>query len=422
MRVLTTEGAARVERIAQNYGVSADAARTMLEALLNGGGTMAQFSHPEFGGSGQWMQGGMTMVSDLFNNALKALVQGICHDLSALVLDGGPEVWRTESPAAGGGWSGPGWSGSGGWWPVELGSPNSSGGQNELRYAYFAGPRRLVIDRGGRAEVYDTGDHAISGVSQQQGNGWTLSFTSQFGVVPLDSLRRVGDHPPPMPQPVREPPVREPPVQAATVQEPPLQEPAAQPPAGPALTADALAGTTWILDRNGGMAGTLTLATDGTIGGDPQARYWSREGTALVFYDDDGRSVVRFDTVSEVAITGHGASGTWTLRPVARPTTEVTPPTVAPSALPVDLTAGGWVLEDGAGRAMATLRLRADGGVDGGGVTEAGWRIRDDALALLHGNGRPTMRFETFQWRAGRWAVFGALASDANAMRVLRQV
>jgi uncharacterized repeat protein (TIGR03803 family) len=27
----------------------------------------AQFSHPEFGGSGQWMRGGMIMVSDMFN-------------------------------------------------------------------------------------------------------------------------------------------------------------------------------------------------------------------------------------------------------------------------------------------------------------------------------------------------------------------
>jgi hypothetical protein len=33
---------------------------------------MAQLSHPEFGGSGQWMAGGATMFSDMFNNALKA--------------------------------------------------------------------------------------------------------------------------------------------------------------------------------------------------------------------------------------------------------------------------------------------------------------------------------------------------------------
>ena len=35
---------------------------SMLQAVMDGNGTMAQFDHPEFGGAGQWMQGGMTMV------------------------------------------------------------------------------------------------------------------------------------------------------------------------------------------------------------------------------------------------------------------------------------------------------------------------------------------------------------------------
>src|SRR6202041_633635 len=46
---------------------------------------MAQFSHPEFGGSGQWMAGGATMISDMFNNALKARVDALCNELSALI-------------------------------------------------------------------------------------------------------------------------------------------------------------------------------------------------------------------------------------------------------------------------------------------------------------------------------------------------
>ena len=32
----------------------------MLESLINGNGSMAQFNHPEFGGSGQSIKGGMT--------------------------------------------------------------------------------------------------------------------------------------------------------------------------------------------------------------------------------------------------------------------------------------------------------------------------------------------------------------------------
>ena len=52
-----------------------------------------------------------------------------------------------------------------------LGEPNSAGGQNDLQYAYFAEKHRLAVSRGGKVEVYDTGDHDITGVSQQQPGG-----------------------------------------------------------------------------------------------------------------------------------------------------------------------------------------------------------------------------------------------------------
>ena len=54
----------------------------MLIAVHNGNGSMAQFNHPDFGGCGQWMQGGMTMVSDLFNNQLKYRVDSVCNDIA----------------------------------------------------------------------------------------------------------------------------------------------------------------------------------------------------------------------------------------------------------------------------------------------------------------------------------------------------
>ena len=74
------------------------------------------------------------------------------------------------------------------WWPAELGSPASTGAQNDLRYAYFPGPRRLAIQQGGRVRVYDTGEHRISGFSQQQGGDQSLTFTSQFGLVRVADL------------------------------------------------------------------------------------------------------------------------------------------------------------------------------------------------------------------------------------------
>ena len=198
---LTPQGSQIVEDLARRYFVSADAVTTLLQAVSNGGGTMAQFSHPEFGGSGQWMQGGMTMVGDMFNNNLKATVDNLCYELSGL-LASQPLFEPPPQNAGGHGQAGFYADNAGGaWWPPELGSPSSSGAQNNLRYAVFPGARRLAIDLGGQVTVYDTLDHQIGGVGQQQGYGASFTFTSQYGVVAVDSLPVVGGGQPPAFQP-----------------------------------------------------------------------------------------------------------------------------------------------------------------------------------------------------------------------------
>jgi hypothetical protein len=78
------------------------------------------------------------------------------------------------------------------WWPEDLGEPATSGAQNDVRYAFFPSSRRLAIQTGGKVEIYDSGDHKISGVSQQQGGGGSsLAFTSQSGDVRPSDLRKV---------------------------------------------------------------------------------------------------------------------------------------------------------------------------------------------------------------------------------------
>jgi hypothetical protein len=67
----------------------------------------------------------------------------------------------------------------------------ASGSQNEMRYAYFPAARRLAIQRDNRITIYDTGEHQIGGVSQQQSSGYSLTFVSQLGLVWLDQLRVV---------------------------------------------------------------------------------------------------------------------------------------------------------------------------------------------------------------------------------------
>lgn len=78
------------------------------------------------------------------------------------------------------------------WWPNHLGEPNSAGGQNDLRYAYFADARRLAVQRGGNTTLYDTANHRIGGVSQQQPSSQNgATFTSQDGNVRLEDLEVV---------------------------------------------------------------------------------------------------------------------------------------------------------------------------------------------------------------------------------------
>ncbi len=158
---------------------------------------MAQFSHSEFGGSGQWVRGGMVMIGDMFNNELKARVDGLAKELSNAIAtapglmpagsfqaqsqgDGAAafvhsSAFLVSDPQAQ-------------WYPPEWGVPNSSGSQNRSRYAYFAHMRRLAVDTSGDVSLYDTLDHRITGFGQQHGGSSGLTFTSQHGTVHLSAL------------------------------------------------------------------------------------------------------------------------------------------------------------------------------------------------------------------------------------------
>jgi hypothetical protein len=171
---------------------------------------------------GQWSQGGMIMVGDMFNQGLKHRVDTLCNELAGLLRDqqlpranAGP--FQSQSQSGGGGVSLflPGSrSSSSQWWPEELGIAASTGAQNDLRYACFPGSHRLAIQQGGRISVYDTGEHRIMGFSQQQSGDQSLTFTSQFGLVRVADLPLVAtmrDQPARNPSPSVSAPPREPP-------------------------------------------------------------------------------------------------------------------------------------------------------------------------------------------------------------------
>lgn len=176
MQQLTQVGQNIVNDISLRYNLSYDSTVNMLVAVNNGGGSMAQFSCPEYG-SGQWMRGGMTMVGDMFNHGLKNTVNNLCNELSSALAN---NQMFPPAPA--------GRSGGSNWWPGDLGSPSSSGSQNNIRYAFFPQVQRLVVERDGQVNVFNTLDHNISGVSQQQGGNTSLTFSSQYGAVSTLSL------------------------------------------------------------------------------------------------------------------------------------------------------------------------------------------------------------------------------------------
>lgn len=196
MQRLTSQGQQLIADLAQRYGTSTDAVLNLLDAVMAGNGTMAQFNHPDLGGSGQWMQGGMTMVGDMFNSALKFKVDGLCSELSQLLSSAtlfAPVSNQAQNQGAAH------YADSqvslfvssgqfGQWWPADLGIPSTTGSQNSVRYAYFPAARRLAVDVNGQVTLYDTLDHQIGGVSQQQGGDASVTFTSQFGLVSLSSL------------------------------------------------------------------------------------------------------------------------------------------------------------------------------------------------------------------------------------------
>jgi hypothetical protein len=216
MQQLTPQGLQKINELAQRYTVSPDVVMTLLYALVNGNGIMAQFEHRELGGRGQWMRGGMVMVGDMFNQALKAKVDGLCSELSTLLaaqpFQPLPSSSQVQSQGVQqqqqGGTSQPDRSlahspvslfiptpagSADNWWPADLGTPATVGAQNSVRYAYFPATRLLAVEVSGHVTLYDTRDHQISGVAQQQGRGSSLTFTSQYGVVSLATLPVVSD-------------------------------------------------------------------------------------------------------------------------------------------------------------------------------------------------------------------------------------
>ena len=107
------------------------------------------------------MSGGAIMISDMFNNVLKARVDALRNELSALVrnehgiaaagsFQSQSQGKLTELNAGLSSLLAPETSERSNWWPAGLRAPSSVGAQNNVRYAYFPAERRLVVDLKGK--------------------------------------------------------------------------------------------------------------------------------------------------------------------------------------------------------------------------------------------------------------------------------
>lgn len=168
--------------IAQRHNLSLSAVQALAMALHAGNCRMAQFSHPELGGMGQWMPT-MIMVGDMFNHQLKAQVDAVCRELVGVICN------ETAQPTA----MKPLSFSEAIWWKsAGLESVDTSGGQNDLAYAYSAKQNRLAVKRGEAISLYDTKGYRIHGVSQQQSNAHkTLLIHTDQGDITLSELLNV---------------------------------------------------------------------------------------------------------------------------------------------------------------------------------------------------------------------------------------
>ena len=228
MQTLTPEGRRLVADIASRNGLSLDAALALLGALQAGNGNQAQFNHPDLGGMGQWSQGGMLMIGDMFNNDLKYRIAAVCNELADFVRSHPVESFQSQSQGGGAGVSLFSAGSDAAWWPAGMGRPASVGAQNDMRYAYFPTTNRLAIQQGGQVRVYDSAEHRISGFAQAQSGDQTLTFTSQYGLV------RVADLAPVSASPALVPPA------SAPADPPPEPPPAAPAPQGAQISGDAI--------------------------------------------------------------------------------------------------------------------------------------------------------------------------------------
>jgi len=184
-----------IQSVASRYLVDERVVRRLYDQLKGSCATACSFDIPELGGAGEWSPGHVTGAPGA-DHSLRMRIDGLCSELAALIQGSetsapealtrkphsAPASGRVDMPAGDS------------WWPASFGTPAASGDRFGMRYAFFPGARRLLIQQGARIDSHDTREYQVKGVAEMSGGTSELSFETDKGAVKLEEWKCVELH------------------------------------------------------------------------------------------------------------------------------------------------------------------------------------------------------------------------------------
>jgi len=177
-----------LQDIGKKYGVSLETVNELAAELDRTGGLSVQFNNQELGGKGRWTLNGGAQVGNGFNTALNKRVDALMRDLWEFITaaDDHPseELSKTLPPMPA--------LKKRTWWPDAWETPDTSGTNNGLNYAYFSSRNRLALRQGVKVRFFDTSGYSVRSVSIQRDMGQPIiTVNTSQGRVDISTFKEV---------------------------------------------------------------------------------------------------------------------------------------------------------------------------------------------------------------------------------------
>lgn len=181
-----------IPSIAERYMIDEGIVRLLEKQLRTTCATGCEFEIAELGGKGSWSPGHVTGAPGA-DHSLRMRIDGLCSELAAMIrgIDSSATQALSADPHAAPVGSRLDLAAGESWWPASFGTPQASGEQAGVRFAFFPAHKRLLVQKGAHIEVFETGELAIKGVADEQVRPSSVTFDSDRGAVGLDELKCV---------------------------------------------------------------------------------------------------------------------------------------------------------------------------------------------------------------------------------------